>query len=151
MQEDKIISALIGLVGACNNHQETEHTNNIIIKALAFPRICSNPDEEAVQKIVEEIHAEKYVVSPGCAQCAMPCGNTSDYDMGRIYDAEDEICELKLQILSELQKLAERIYCCKDQEKGAEMDYEIFYKALSYISYDLDKETLLAFLEELKL
>ena len=36
MEENRIISALIGLVGACNNNPKTENTDHVIIKALAF-------------------------------------------------------------------------------------------------------------------
>ena len=53
MKEDKTISALIGLVGACNNNPKTENTDRVIIKALAFPltRILS-----AIQQLAADIY-----------------------------------------------------------------------------------------------
>ena len=49
MEKNKIISALIGLIGACNNNPKTENTDRIVIKALAFPmdrsEICEVSDE----------------------------------------------------------------------------------------------------------
>lgn len=144
MQEDKIISALIGLVGACGNNPKTENTDRLVIKSLAFSS-CRNGDADTV---IEEIHAEKNVIAPGCALCATPCGNTSDYDMDRIYNAEDEIRKVKLHILSELREAAAYI-CFRQNEKPiSEAEAEFFYKALAYLSCDMEKEALIALSDE---
>lgn len=148
MREGKIISALIGLVGACNNNPKTADTDSLVIKALAFPLLYPGYDDKALRKIVDDVHSEKNSVAPGCAECTAPCGNTSDYDMRRIYQADDEIRTLKLQILDKLQKLA--AYACRNQESVRILytDSEFFYKALSYVSYDMDEADLLALLDE---
>lgn len=148
MREDKIISALIGLVGACSNNSKTAGTDSLVIKALAFPLLCPEYDDKALLEIVDGIHSEKNSVAPGCAVCTAPCGNTSDYDMRRIYEADDGIRNVKLQILEKLQKLA--AYACRDQESGRipYTDSEFFYKALSYVSYDMDESDLLGLLNE---
>ena len=150
MREDRIISALIGLVGACNNNPKTAGTDRLVIKALAFPLLCPEYDEKALRQMIDEIYAEKNAVAPGCATCASPCGNTSDYDMRRIYEADDAICKVKLQILEKIQNLA--AYACDNQ--GTEIipyaDNGFFYKALSYISYDMDEAVFLGLLDELE-
>lgn len=148
MREDKIISALIGLVGACNNNPKTADTDSLVIKALAFPLIFPECDDRALQEIVNDIYLEKNSVAPGCAVCTTPCGNTSDYDMNRIYEADDKIRKTKLQILEKLQKLAVSIYCNQKSEIIPYIDNEFFYKALSYISYDIEEAALLELLEE---
>ena len=150
MREDRIISALIGLVGACNNNSKTADTDNLVIKALAFPLICPEYDDKALQKIVDDIYLEKNSIAPGCAACTAPCGNTSDYDMRRIYEADDVIRKVKLQILQKLQKLA--AYACCNHEPGIipYIDNGVFYKALSYVSYDIDEVALLGLLNEMK-
>ncbi|MCH5197775.1 MAG: hypothetical protein J1E34_02610 [Oscillospiraceae bacterium] len=141
MREDRIISALIGLIGACNNNPKTKETDNLVIKALAASSDTRNADA-----ITYEILAEKKRISPGCAVCQMPCGNTSDYDMNRIYTASDEIKTLKLQILCEIRETAEFIY--KNDVPLSEEKTEFFYKALSYLSCDIEKEPLNALLNE---
>lgn len=148
MKEDKIISALIGLVGACSNNPKTAGTDNLVIKALAFPLLCPEYDDKALREIVDAIHSEKNSVAPGCAVCTAPCGNTSGYDMRRIYEADDKIRKIKLQILKKLQSLA--AYTCRNQESGKipYTDSEFFYKALSYVSYDMDEASLLGLLDE---
>lgn len=145
MKEDRIISVLIGLVGACGSNPKTANTDNLVIKALAFPLLSPEGDYE---QLVEEIYAEKNAVSPGCAHCAMPCGNTSDYDMDRLYHAQPEIKDAKLRVLQELQALAARIWRGGEREKCMESDREFFYKALAYVSYDMKEEDFLALLDE---
>ena len=148
MREDRIISALIGLVGACNNNPKTADTDSLVIKALAFPLLCPEYDDEALRGIVSDIYSEKNSIAPGCAMCTAPCGNTSDYDMRRIYEADDVIRNVKLQILEKLQKLA--AYACRNHESGmiSYADNGFFYKALSYVSYDMDEADLLRLLNE---
>lgn len=150
MREDKIISALIGLVGACNNNPKTANTDSLVIKALAFPLLYPGYDDRALRKIVDGIRSEKNSVAPGCAVCTAPCGNTSDYDMRRIYESDAVIRKLKLQILEELCKLAAYVCCNKEYGKNLYTDSELFYKVLSYVSYDMDKADFLGLLDEVK-
>lgn len=144
---DIIISALIGLVGACNNNPKTSKTDCVVIKALAFPLIAPEYTDGALREIVGSIYEEKKIISPGCAQCVCPCGNTSDYDMSRIYDAEENVREAKLQILTELRELAAFVY---RNPENTEVDNSFFFKALSYVSYDLDAADLHELLDEAK-
>ncbi len=148
MREDRIISALIGLVGACNNNPKTAGTDSLVIRALAFPLLCPEYDDKELQGIVNDIYSEKNSIAPGCAACTAPCGNTSDYDMSRIYEADDAVRKVKLQILEKLQKLA--AYACCNHEPGiiAYTDSGFFYKALSYVSYDMDVADLNGLLNE---
>lgn len=150
MKEDRIISALIGLVGACSNNPKTAQTDDLVIKALAFPLLYPGYDDKMLRKMVDDIHAEKNSVAPGCAVCAAPCGNTSDYDMRRIYEADDGIRRVKLQILEKLRQLAAHV--CSSRESGTipYTDNGIFYKALSYVSYDMEEADLLELLNEVE-
>lgn len=148
MKEDKIISALIGLVGACNNNPKTEKTDPLTIKALAFPLVWPEADDEAIQALIEEIYTEKYTVAPGCATCQMPCGNTSNYDMNRIYGAEADIRDLKIKILSALKDLAAEIYSGNKVDALPAESIDFFYKALVYISLDMESNGLSIFWNE---
>lgn len=148
LREDRIISVLIGLVGACNNNPKTENTDGLMIKSLAFPLIYPDFGDDEISELINEIRSEKNAIAPGCAVCTSPCGNTSDYDMNRIYNADDGIGGIKLQILSKIQKLAAHEYLCRKNGEKSETKIRFFYKALSLISYDLEKDTLLGLLEE---
>ena len=148
MNKDKIISALLGLIGACNNNPKTMNTDNIVIQALSF--LSNSPDcnGKECQDIVEKIYAEKNAVAPGCAVCAVPCGNTSDYDMRRIYDAKEEIRKVKWDILKGLQELASDI--SRISLNNNEINNDFFYKALSYVSYDMSEQELVVLVDEVK-
>ena len=141
LRQDDVISALIGLVGACNNNPKTANTDKLILTALAY----SNGENEA--EFVKRIHAEKHVIAPDCATCATPCGNTSDYDMSRIYNAEPMVRIRKEQILNDICRLAE----CILQKEAAQTEQNILllYKALSYVSYEWNEDALLAISEEI--
>ena len=150
LEENKVISALIGLIGACNNNPKTENTDHVVIKALAFPLTRSESGKETIQALIEEIHTEKYIIAPGCATCQSPCGNTSDYYMNRIYEAETEIRDLKLEILSATEELAADVYSRKKVDELSAESMEFFYKTLVYISLDMEKNGLLAFWNEVQ-
>lgn len=150
-KDDPIISVLIGLAGACSNNPKTAGTDLLTTKALAFLLLHPETDDTAIQALIQEIRNEKYAISPGCAQCAFPCGNTSDYDMERIYHADASIRNAKLQILDGLRHIAAYLYpsrldCPETPEVSAVLPF--LYKALCQVSYDLDENTLLKLLEE---
>lgn len=135
--KDKIIGALIGLARACGNNPKTENTDEIIRVSLAACADGKEISDREQEDIIEKIHAEKNAVSPGCAACKNPCGNTSDFDMTLLQN--DKNLEIKRKILSEICKLAE-------QGKRS----ELFYKALPMISYELETEAYKAILAEIR-
>lgn len=132
LPDEAVIGALIGLAGACNNNPKTPQTDSLLLHALA-----GKQDAEAVR-------AEKFAVAPDCAACANPCGNTSDYDMDRLYTADAEIRETKLQIITALRKAAKGLLHVSEPET------ELFYKALLYVGSDLDIEPLRELLAEVQ-
>ena len=148
LKEDKIISALIGLAGACSNNPKTADTDCLVLKALGFPLLFPEYDDNALLSIVNDIYSEKYTIAPGCAECAAPCGNTSDYDMRRIYEADEPIRKAKLLVLAKLQKLAAYAYRSQEAEAASSPNTEFFYKALLYVSYDMEEAVLLRLLDE---
>ena len=94
MQGDRIISALIGLVGAMSNNGKTERTDSVVREA--FLRLTDGDSEE---ETVQKIHAEKFAIAPDCANCLNPCGNTSDYDMAQFYAADAKIIAAKRDLI----------------------------------------------------
>lgn len=149
MGEDRIISVLVGLAGACSNNPKTPDTDSLILKALAFPVLCPEADEESLAEVVDGLYAEKNAIAPNCAECAFPCGNTSDYDMSRIYEAKEEIRKLKLRIISRLRKMAAYVCQCREQGRNVELDGGFLCRVISYISFDLEEEPLQELLGEI--
>lgn len=130
----EVLSALIGLMGAINNHGKTETTDEVIRRALLG---------EADDNAVSEIHSEKNKISPDCATCKTPCGNTSDYPMEAYDEWPDEIRRLKEQIMDEILRVVE------NTNIGYSLP-DVVLKGIAYIGYDLGTESYLRLLEELK-
>lgn len=125
MQGDRIISALIGLVGAVSNNGKTEQTDSVIRDA--FLQLTNGDSEE---KTVEKIHAEKFAIAPDCAICLNPCGNTSDYDMAQFYRADAKVIAAKWKLIEAIRK----------NLSSSEVVPETVYRGIAYLGYDLEPE-----------
>lgn len=145
----KVLSALIGLCGAVSNNGKTENTDRVVLEA-----ILSQEPEKAVRRI----HEEKYKISPDCASCATPCGNTSDGDLSRWNEAPEHIRRLKEEVMAGLERMAEARAksmtenLCRTQEPEVP---EVVYRAISWLGYvslnfELGEETGRELLEEIK-
>ncbi len=136
MDNPRILSALIGLSGAISNNGKTQQTDSLVMQAMLSP----DSDE-----MVSRIHREKYTISPNCATCQFPCGNTSDYDMELFYDATREEILSKLEMLEELKKLTGRL-----QRENRTQLPEVAYRAIACLGYGLAAESYRKLTEELK-
>lgn len=104
---DTLLGALVGLARATTNEPKTDDTDEVLNAGL---RLAAQPDapEERLQRMLAIVQTEKHRVAPGCATCAMPCGNTNDYDFVRLWAAPESIRTLKLQMLSAAFALAQK-------------------------------------------
>ena len=80
------------------------------------------------------VQTEKHRVAPGCATCAMPCGNTNDYDFVRLWAAPESIRTLKLQMLSAAFALAQK----RPQGQAQATVYQLLFT----LAEDWDEELL---------
>ena len=99
MQGDRVIGALIGLAGAVSNSGKTERTDEIVREAF-LQRKCAEKEDE----LIAEIRREKYTISPNCETCPNPCGNTSEYDMVKFYEADADVVEAKEQLILAMER-----------------------------------------------
>ena len=104
---DTLLGALVGLARATTSEPKTVNTDEVLNAGL---RLAAQPDapEEKLARMLSIVRAEKHAVAPNCASCAMPCGNTNDYDLARLWSAPEPIRPLKLQMLSAAFSLALR-------------------------------------------
>lgn len=132
MDNKRNIAALIGLVGAIGNNGKTENTDKVVREALLA---------EDSEEMVTKIHKETYTISPSCRTCASPCGNTSDYDISKFEETPEDVLSLKMELIAELRKAAERI--------TGELP-EAMYRGIAYVGYDLEISFYRKTIEELK-
>ena len=104
---DTLLGALIGLARATTSEPKTEDTDEVLNAGL---RLAAQPaaPEEKLHRMLSIVRTEKHRVAPNCASCAMPCGNTSDYDLARLWAAPDAVRTLKLRMLAAAVQLAQK-------------------------------------------
>ncbi len=141
---EEIFGALIGLAGALETGAKTERTESVIVSALAAPCLPGF-DEHLARETADAVRAEKFAVSPSCASCASPCGNTSDFDMARLA-AEPPACRnVKREILGALCAAALSL-----QKGGRRPDLRLFCKALVLIRYPVREDALRETLDDIR-
>ncbi len=140
---EKVISALIGLVGAVSNNGKTDETDKIIKKALMSIKNGENEDS-----VVDMIHKEKFTIAPDCATCLNPCGNTSDYDIEKLKNAPEDVRNAKLNLINALCEMA--VSLKYDELSDDEHSDDVIsdnvlpddaYRAIAYLGYDLAVES----------
>ena len=141
--QDELTGALIGLAKSCGNNPKTEDTTGILIEGLFTTITNVNFNDETLREMIAKVHVEKQRIVPNCATCAAPCGNTSDYEMKKLWNADEDIRSLKSLILFGIRGMAAYAYHAAVLGYGDEEVNDFFYKALSILGYDMDMEQLL--------
>ena len=141
--QDELTGVLIGLARACGNQPKTKETDHIIIEGLFTTLTNVNFNEQTLEEMIEKVRAEKNRIVPDCQSCAAPCGNTDEYDLNEIWEAEEDIRSLKSLILFGIRGVAAYAYHAMVLGYEDETVNEFFYKALCMISYDYGMEELL--------
>ena len=141
--QDELTGTLIGLAKACGNNSPLETTTRILIEGLFTTITNVNFNDEVLVEMIKRVRKEKEKIVPDCSKCTSVCGNTSDYDMKNIWEAQEDIRSLKSLILFGLRGVAAYAYHAMVLGYEDEGVNHFFYKALSVISYDLTMEQLL--------
>ena len=146
---DRIFSSLVGLAGACNNNSKTNLTDQIVIEALSFPLRFPDAPPEEMEAVKQKVLQEKFRISPTCATCEHPCGNTSDYDLTKLTTAPKEEQEKKRQVLLNIQRIALSLQNNffteagkKELDSSAQEKLAFLYKGIAYLSYELSENSL---------
>ncbi len=141
--QDELTGALIGLARTCASNPKTENTDRLIMEGLFATVTNVNFDDEAIERLINKVRAEKEQIAPGCAVCEAKCGNTDEYDMKRIWEAQEDIRSLKSLILFGIRGMAAYAYHAMVLGYVDEEVNTFFYKALSILAEDWGMEELL--------
>lgn len=128
---------------ACENNKKTENTDQIIIEGLFTTITNVNFNDDTLREMIQRVNEEKHIIVPDCSVCKNPCGNTDNYDMKQIWEADEDIRSLKSLILFGIRGMSAYAYHAKMLGYTDETVNQFFYKALCVISYDFDMEHLL--------
>ena len=109
--QDELTGALIGLARAADGSPGVnEGTWSLIIEALFTTLTNVNFDAAAIRDVTARVKAEKSRLVPDCASCMSPCGHNNDYDVSRLWTADEDIRSLKSLILFGIRGMAAYAY-----------------------------------------
>jgi len=110
--QDELTGALIGLARAIEGNEDlvNERTYRLIIEGLFTTITNVNFDNNAIKKFIEHIELEKVRFTPQCIHCASTCGKNNNYDMQKLWNADEDIRSLKSLILFGIRGMAAYAY-----------------------------------------
>ena len=142
--QDKLTGALIGLARTTDgNTQPMESTYKLLIKGLFTTITNVNFNERTLNALIDEVHAEKEKLVPRCSECGAPCGRNDDYDMAKIWDADEDIRSLKSLILFGIRGMAAYAYHAGVLGYTSDEVNKFLTKALFALGEDWDMDHLL--------
>ena len=106
--QDRVTGALIGLARATegNEHLVTEGTGKLALECLFATLTNVNFDDADLNRMLERLHREKERLVPACGSCESVCGRNDDYDMDKLWNAQEDIRSLKSLILFGMRGIA---------------------------------------------
>ena len=136
--QDKLTGALIGLARATegNEHMVTDSTAAVTVEGLFATLTNVNFDSADLLGLIGKVEIEKKKLVPDCFHCAAPCGRTNDYDMGKLWNADEDIRSLKSLILFGIRGIAAYAYHAAVLGYKDEVIHQFLYKALIAIGID---------------
>ena len=141
--QDALTGALIGLARAADTNTPTASTHRAVIEGLFTTLTNVNFSEETVRQQIDTVRREKALLTPNCGACACPCGRTDEYDLGKLWETDEDIRSLKSLILFGLRGMAAYAYHAMVLGYTDEEVNRFFYEGLFAIGEDWSMEELL--------
>lgn len=110
--QDRLTGALIGLARASEGNESllTETTHRLVIEALFATLTNVSFDNDTISALTRHVEEEKSRLIADCGGCASDCGHNEDYDMNRLWSADEDIRSLKSLILFGIRGMAAYAY-----------------------------------------
>ena len=136
--QDQLTGALIGLARATegNGSSVTEDTHRLVMEALFATLTNVNFDNDAIEELTRRVEEEKQRLAPDCSVCGSACGRNDNYDMEKLWNADEDIRSLKSLILFGIRGMAAYAYHAALLGYTDEEVNRFFYKALFAVGMD---------------
>ena len=146
--QDQLTGALIGLARATDGGTTGSADDKLVQECLFATLTNVNFDDEALRVLMDRVHAEKQRIVPDCATCENACGRTADYDMQKLWNAQEDIRSLKSLILFGIRGVAAYAYHASILGYRDEAVNQFLYKALFALGEDWGMAELLPIVME---
>ena len=136
--QDQLTGALIGLARATegNVSSVTEDTHRLVMETLFATLTNVNFDNNAIEELTRRVEEEKQRLAPDCSVCGSACGRNDNYDMEKLWNANEDIRSLKSLILFGIRGMAAYAYHAALLGYTDEEVNRFFYKALFAVGMD---------------
>ena len=136
--QDQLTGALIGLARSTegNGSSVTEDTHCLVMEALFATLTNVNFDNDAIEELTRRVEEEKQRLAPDCSVCGSACGRNDNYDMEKLWNADEDIRSLKSLILFGVRGMAAYAYHAALLGYTDEKVNRFFYKALFAVGMD---------------
>ena len=136
--QDRLTGALIGLARATenNDHLLSDSTAAVVVESLFTTLTNVNFDDECFYRLLELVDTEKRKLVPDCYACTSQCGRNNEYDMKKLWNADEDIRSLKSLILFGIRGVAAYAYHAAVLGYKDETIHRFLYKALFAIGMD---------------
>ena len=142
--QDELTGAMIGLVRATGGSSCPGNENwKLLVEGLFTTLTNVNFNPETIRSMTDRVHAAKALLMPQCMGCASPCGQTGDYDMNKLWNADPDIRSLKSLILFGIRGMAAYAYHAMVLGYTDDEVNDFFYRALFAVGEDLSMDELL--------
>lgn len=147
--QDELTGALIGLARTCSNNTPSKETTRLLTEGLFTTVTNVNFNDDTLREMIQKVREEKSRLAPNCLSCGSPCGHNDDYDMKKIWEADEDIRSLKSLILFGMRGMAAYAYHAMVLGYEDEAVNDFFYKGLFVIGEDWTVEEYLKIALEL--
>ncbi len=136
--QDELTGALIGLARSTygNEHLVNSETHRLIMEGLFTTVTNVNFNNETIKALIEKVEREKNRLVPSCACCASSCGRNDNYDMNKLWNADEDIRSLKSLILFGIRGIAAYAYHAAVLGYTDDTVSDFFSKALFAVGAD---------------
>lgn len=128
--QDELTGALIGLAHVCSASSKTKETDCLMLEGLFTTVTNVNFNNETIQKLIARVNRAKG-------------GSKDNYDMHKIWNAQEDICSLKSLLLFGIRGMAAYAYHARVLGYESEEVNAFFYKALYMLGEEVGMEELL--------
>lgn len=132
MYKYELIGTLIGLVRSTIGNEDliTSSTNDLIVTTLYAGK---NTDKFDINELINKIENEKRRIIPNCYNCLSSCGRNDNFNFEELNLLPAPLKDLKLNLLSQLETLASKLYQTKKTDQCA---LNFLYEGLFNIGLD---------------
>ena len=136
--QDQLTGALIGLARATEGNEElvTSETHKLVLEALFTTITNVNFNNDTITALIAKVETEKERLVPKCFCCSSACGRNDNYDMMKLWEADEDIRSLKSLILFGIRGVAAYAYHASVLGYSDESINNFFFKALFAIGMD---------------